>query len=87
MAFSDFKTMPEVQERFSITHLRKDFVKVEATSLSEQFLQDFEFKQQHFDVLASGAARCEAIIFPVLLEVYKAYADNYARWAEIHQSI
>ena len=40
---------------------------------------------KHINVFASEAARCEAIIFPVLKESYKAYADRYALW--IKQSI
>jgi hypothetical protein len=35
---------------------------------------------QHIDVYASESARCEAVIFPILREVYKGYADRYALW-------
>jgi len=49
-------------------------------SPSEQFLEEFEFCTQYIDIFASEAARCEAIIFPILKEVYKAYADDYALW-------
>lgn len=82
MAFSDFKTIPEVLEKFRITYTVKDFVPIEETSClpSEQFLQEFEFCTQYIDIFASEAARCEAIIFPILKEVYKAYADDYALW-------
>ena len=60
----------------------KDFLQIEEIpgTPSEQFLQDFEFCLQNIDVFASEAARCEAIIFPVLKEVYKAYAEDYALW-------
>ena len=82
MAFSDFKTIPEVLERFRITYTTKDFVHIEEISgtPSEQFLEEFEFCIQNIDVFASEAARCEAIIFPVLKEIYKPYAENYALW-------
>ncbi|MYA72990.1 hypothetical protein F4009_06425 [Candidatus Poribacteria bacterium] len=85
MAFSDFKTISEVQEKFRITYTEDDFVKAEPSSPSIEFLQDFEFTREHINVFASEAARCEAIIFPVLKESYKAYADRYALW--IKQSI
>jgi len=58
---------------------------VEASNPSAEFLRDFEFTREHINVFASEAARCEAIIFPVLKESYKAYADRYALW--IKQSI
>ena len=81
MAFSDFKAIPEVQERFRIRHVENDFIETENTAdPSEQFLQEFEFNREYIDVFASGEARCEAVIFPVLREVYKRYADYYVLW-------
>ena len=81
MAFNDFKTIPEVQERFKIRHVEDDFVELEnAMGPSEQFLQELEFSRQYIDVFASEGARCEAVIFPVLREVYKGYAEHYALW-------
>ena len=85
MAFSDFKTISEVQEKFRITYSEDDFVKAEPSTPSTEFLRDFEFTREHINVFASEASRCEAIIFPVLKESYKAYADRYALW--IKQSI
>ena len=80
MAFSDFKRISEVQEKFDITYAEEDFVKVHDAEPSEQFLQDFEWTRQNLNVFVSEASRCEAIIFPVLKENYKAYADNYELW-------
>lgn len=82
MAFSDFKTIPEVQEKFRIKHTENDFIAVEETAHtpSKQFLQELEFSRQYIDVFASESARCEAVIFPVLREVYKEYAEDYALW-------
>ena len=85
MAFSDFKTISEVQEKFRITYSEDDFVEAEPSTPSTEFLRDFEFTREHINVFASEASRCEAIIFPVLKESYKAYADQYALW--IKQSI
>ena len=85
MAFSDFKTISEVQEKFRITYSEDDFVDAEPSTPSTEFLRDFEFTREHINVFASEASRCEAIIFPVLKESYKAYADRYALW--IKQSI
>ena len=83
MAFSDFKTISEVLEKFRIRYTENDFVNVEKTlGPSEHFLQDFVFCREHIDVFASEAARCEAIIFPILKEIYKGYADTYALWIQ-----
>lgn len=80
MAFSDFKRISEVQEKFDITYAEEDFVKVHDAEPSSQFLQDFEWTRQNLNVFVSEASRCEAIIFPVLKENYRAYADNYELW-------
>ena len=85
MAFNDFKTISEVQEQFRITYTEDDFVEAEPSNPSAEFLRDFEFTRERIHVFASEAARCETIIFPVLKENYKAYADQYALW--IKQSI
>lgn len=85
MAFSDFKTISEVQERFRVTYAEDDFVEAEPSTPSMEFLHDYEFNREHINVFGSEASRCETIIFPVLKESYKTYADRYALW--IKQSI
>ena len=80
MASGDFKKISEVQEKFRIRYSANDFFEVEEAKPSEQFLQDFEFSMQHINVFSSEASRCEAVIFPILREVYKRYADSYALW-------
>ena len=66
MAFSDFKKISEVQEKFRIRYSANDFFEVEEAKPSERFLQDFEFSMQHINVFSSEASRCEAVIFPNL---------------------
>ena len=81
MAFSDFKTLTEVQKRFEIRDSASDFVSGDnLLNPSEQFLQGLAFARQHLNVFRSEAARCEAIIYPILLESYKAYAERYMLW-------
>ena len=82
MAFSDFKTISEVQEKFRIKYASNDFFGVEAKSPSEQFLQELEFSRQYIDVFASEGSRCEVVIFPILREIYKDYAENYGLWVK-----
>ena len=82
MAFSDFKTISEVQEKFSIKYASNDFFGVEAKNPSEQFLKELEFSQQHIDFFTSEGARCEVVIFPILREIYKDYAENYGLWVK-----
>ena len=82
MAFSDFKTIAEVQEKFNIKYSYSDFLGVEMKDPSEQFLKELEFSQQHFDFLSSEGSRCEVVIFPILREIYKDYTENYGLWVK-----
>lgn len=80
MAFSDFKTISEVQEKYNIKYAYNDFFGVEAKDPSEHFLEELEFSQQHIDFFTSEGSRCEVVIFPILREIYKDYAENYGLW-------
>ena len=86
MAFSNFKTIPEVMERYQIKYAEDDFISVDEIAVpSAQFLQELEFNKQHLNLFMSESSACETVIFPILREVYKAYADRYVLW--IRQSI
>ena len=83
MAFSDFKAIPDVQEQFRITYVADNFFGTEEPlHPSDQFLSELEFNMKYIDVYASEAARCENVIYPILREVYKRYADAYALWVK-----
>ena len=83
MAFSDFKSIAEVQAKFSIKASKEALIGVEEPlTPSEWFLQEFAFNMQQFNFAESEMARCQALIFPVLREVYKAYADAYVLWID-----
>ncbi len=82
MAFSDFKMIADVQEQYRIRYTEDDFLNVVPVEPAPEFIKDFEFTREHIHVFASEASRCETIIFPVLKENYKAYADRYALWLQ-----
>ena len=83
MAFSDFKAIPDVQEKFRVTYVTDNFLGTEETlNPSDQFLSELEFNMKYIDVYASEGARCENVIYPILREVYKGYADAYALWVK-----
>lgn len=82
MAFSDFKNISEVQQDYRIRYVEEDFIKPQSINPSAQFLQDIEFNRHHIDIFTSEAARSEAIIFPMLREVYQSFATDYALWIQ-----
>jgi hypothetical protein len=82
MAFSDYKTISQVQKEFGILYQEKNFIAALETPPSPQFLSEFEFSMETIDVYTSEASRAEAIIFPILREVYKSYHDRYSIWIQ-----
>ncbi len=85
MAFTDFKSIMRVQETYKIKYTQADYIQDADVEPSQAFLEEFMFSQRHINVFASEAARCENVIYPILREVYKEYADSFTLWS--HQSI
>ncbi|HEY9596890.1 MAG TPA: hypothetical protein V6D33_04410 [Cyanophyceae cyanobacterium] len=85
MAFTDFKSIAQVQEEYSIKYSEASFISYLDLKPSDQFRQEFEFNQENIDVFTSEASRCENVIYPILREVYKSFAHKYTLWS--HKSI
>ena len=82
MAFSDYKTISQVQAEYKIKYQEDNFVVVKEHKPSDIFIEEFEFNQRNMDVFSSEAARCEIIIFPILREMYKYYYEKISLWVE-----
>ncbi len=82
MAFSDFKSIAEVQQQYQIRYDEADFIVSQPVPASDAFVAEFTFNRQYIDVFSSESARSEAIIFPILREVYKQFATDYALWIQ-----
>lgn len=85
MAFADFKSLAQVQEKYNIRYAEEDFLEYRELSPSETFLNEFEFSLKNMDVFASEASRCENVIYPILREIYKSFVARYALWS--HKAI
>lgn len=82
MAFSDFKTIAEVQKKYRIRYTELDFIAAGDLSPPEAFVQDFEFNRENIDIFSSEASRSELIISPLLREIYKQHCQGYAFWIQ-----
>lgn len=85
MAFSDYKTIAQVQEEYNIKYLEEDFIEITELKPSDSFIREFEFSEKNMDIFTSESSRCENIIYPILREVYKSFVDKYTLWS--HKSI
>lgn len=85
MAFTDFKSIAQVQEAYGVTYREVSFCERVNLSVPDFFRQEMAFNRQYIDVFTSEASRCEAVIYPVLREVYKTFADRATLWS--HRSL
>jgi len=82
MAFSDYKSIAQVQAEYQTKYEELNFIEPASYSPSQVFLDEFDFNQKNIDIFASEAARCEAIIFPILREIYKHYYQQTSLWVQ-----
>ncbi|NET67820.1 MAG: hypothetical protein F6K63_26885 [Moorea sp. SIO1G6] len=82
MAFSDFKTIADVQKHYQIKYEEGTFIVSQDTDPPEIFVKDLEFYKETIDVFSSEASRSEIIISPLLRELYKKYYKIYSFWIQ-----
>ncbi len=82
MAFSDYKSLEQVQQEFKIRYEEDDFVPQLWVKPPQLFCEEFDFNLTVMDAFSSEAARCELVIFPVIREIYKRYVDKAALWVQ-----
>ena len=82
MAFSDYKTISQVQAEYQIKYQEENFITISEYQPSDIFIKEFEFNQKNLDIFSSEAARCEIIIFPILREIYKNYYQKTSFWVQ-----
>ena len=82
MAFSDYKNIAQVQKEFLIKYQEENFIVAQQIEPSELFLKEFAFSLENIDVYTSEGSRAEAVIFPILREIYKSYHEKYSFWIQ-----
>jgi len=81
MAFTDYKNLSMVLQKFHITYTAENFVKVNTVDIHPFFLEDFSFSKSHMDTKVSEYAICESMVYPILKESYKRYAESVVLWS------
>ncbi len=85
MAFSDFKSIQQVQHAFNIRYIEEDYIEYDEIKPSASFTEEFEFSRRHIEIFSSEASRCENVIYPVIRDVYKRYVSKLSLWS--HKSL
>jgi hypothetical protein len=82
MAFSDFKTIADVQRKYGIRYLEKSFIATDELTPPESFVRDLQFYRETIDIFSSEASRSEIVISPLLREVYKSHHAQCSFWIQ-----
>lgn len=85
MAFTDFKSIQQVQEQFNIRYMEDRYIGLNEIEPSQAFLEDYHFSRKNIDVFSSEASRCENLIYPIVRDVYKHHVERYSLWS--HRSL
>jgi hypothetical protein len=81
MAFTDFKTISEVQERFLIRYEAASFIHVNPLEPNPTLVEELAFVEAYIDTRVSEFSIREGLIFPVLKEAYRPYAEKFSLWS------
>lgn len=82
MAFTNqFKSLAAVLKHYQIHYKEADFEIIKTATLNESVRQDIFFTLKEVAYNVSEAAICENLIYPLLKEAWKNYADIFAIWS------
>jgi len=81
MAFKDFTSIAHVQETYNLKYTEDNYIVFSSLLPSTAFIEEFDFSCNYIDIFSSEVSRRENIIYPVLKDVYKSYAENFSIWS------
>jgi hypothetical protein len=85
MAFTNYKSIADVLQKFALTYQEKDFVQCLIPDLDRSFLSRLNLLLQEGIVFNSEYAICENIISPLLTEIWRSYTKDLLIWS--HQPL
>jgi hypothetical protein len=80
MAFSTYKTLGTVLQEYEVYLIRAAFVSELPFDVPIGFKEELELLFTE-GAISSEASICEALIFPILKEVWKAYRQKFVLWS------
>ena len=81
MSFDSYINIGEVLKEYNITSTEEGFILETEFIIRESFIEELNFSLKEFNYTESEYAICEAIIFPVLKELYRNYRKKFTLWS------
>lgn len=85
MPFNSYKNIGVVVKEFQITYVEENYIVETEISISDYFSSELELILRKGVIRNSEFAICENLIYPILKEVWKSYADEFLLWS--HQAL
>ncbi len=85
MAFTNYKNIADILQKFALTYQESNFVECIIPNLDKSFLSRLNLVLQEGIVFNSEYAICENIISPLLTEIWRSYTKDLLIWS--HQPL
>ena len=85
MSFNKYKNIADVLQEFPINYFERNFIEQTPIKIDSYFETRLKFLLQEGVIFNSEYAICESIIYPILVEVWRNYADKLLLWS--HQAL
>jgi hypothetical protein len=85
MSFNKYKSIADILREFPLSYKEENFIKKLEMEIDPYFQNRLNFLLQQGVVFNSEAAICENIIYPILVEIWRNYADKLLIWS--HQPL
>ncbi|OKH43107.1 hypothetical protein NIES2101_31285 [Calothrix sp. HK-06] len=81
MSFESYRNIAQVLQEFKVISSEASFVVETKFDIRETFREELNFSLREFTFEDSEYAICEAVVFPILREVYRSYRVNFTLWS------
>lgn len=82
MSFNQFKSLPDVLKKYSLTLQESQWQNIPLIIAPELLKAELEFTFNNVPYNSSETAICENLIYPILKQAWKNYADILAIWSQ-----
>ncbi|MEY4768237.1 MAG: hypothetical protein RL637_876 [Pseudomonadota bacterium] len=83
MSFNQFKSLSDVLKKYSLTYQKENCFQYPLIIAPDILKQELDFTFNHVPYNASETAICENLIYPILKQAWKDYANVLAIWSQV----
>ena len=82
MSFNQFKSLPDVLKKYSLTLQESQWQNIPQITAPDILKEEINFTLENVPYSSSEVAICENLIYPILKQAWKSYAGFLAIWSQ-----